>query len=305
MLKFDIQRFADGNNNDMHARDFSLEFKEMLQAVFEKRSYFGDFFSGGIDALRGVQENEHAFYVKTSDIPCVINTEYDTGENVAFGTGTGSSSRFGERTEIVYKDTPVDYSWGWRFHEGLDRRTVNNEFESAMADRLEILAREKTDLFNMHHGKFISDSATKTISGGATVAAVDVKDVFNQLSAYFVNIGAVGTKVAKVIPEIYNAIIDSGLTTTSKGASVNIDQNEVTKFKGFVIEEIPSSLFQANEVIYAYITGVGKAFTGINTTRTVESEDFDGVALQGAGKAGEYILPDNKKAVAKVTVTGA
>lgn len=76
-------------------------------------------------------------------------------------------------------------------------------------------------------------------------------------------------------------------------------------FKGFVIEEIPSSMFQANEVIYAYITGIGKAFTGINTARTVESEDFDGVALQGAGKAGEYILPDNKKAVAKVTVTGA
>lgn len=305
MLKFDIQMFADGNNNDLPARNFSLEFKEMLQAVFAKQSYFGDFFAGGIEALDGVQENEHAFYVKTSDIPCAINTEYDKGENVAFGTGTGNSSRFGSRTEIIYKNTPVDYSWSWRFHEGLDRWTVNNAFDSAMADRLELLARAKTNQFNLHHGKFISDSAAKTISGGATVAAVDVKDVFNQLSAYFVNVGAVGTKVAKVTPEIYNAIIDSGLTTTSKGASVNIDRNEVTMFKGFVIEEIPSSMFQANEVIYAYITGIGKAFTGINTARTVESEDFDGVALQGAGKAGEYILPDNKKAVAKVTVTGA
>ena len=43
-------------------------------------------------------------------------------------------------------------------------------------------------------------------------------------------------------------------------------------------------------------------FTGINTARTVESEDFDGVALQGAGKAGEYIPEDNKKAVVKVNI---
>ena len=31
-------------------------------------------------------------------------------------------------------------------------------------------------------------------------------------------------------------------------------------------------------------------------------EDFDGVALQGAGKAGEFILDDNKKAVAKIVI---
>jgi hypothetical protein len=64
-------------------------------------------------------------------------------------------------------------------------------------------------------------------------------------------------------------------------------------------------MFEDGECCYAYIEGVGKAFTGINTARTIESEDFDGVALQGAGKAGEYILPANKKAVVKVTVTGA
>ena len=70
-------------------------------------------------------------------------------------------------------------------------------------------------------------------------------------------------------------------------------------------ESVLLPLFATNTVVYAYIPGVGKAFTGIETARTIESEDFDGVALQGAGKAGEYILPDNKKAVAKVTVTGA
>ena len=106
MLKFDIQMFADGNNNDLPARNFSLEFKEMLQAVFAKQSYFGDFFAGGIEALDGVQENEHAFYVKTSDIPCVINTEYDKGENVAFGTGTGLAAALRSSTKTLRLTTP-------------------------------------------------------------------------------------------------------------------------------------------------------------------------------------------------------
>ena len=105
---------------------------------------------------------------------------------------------------------------------------------------------------------------------------------------------------ARVWLNYTNAIVDHKLTTTSKGSVANIDENGVVKFKGFLIEEVPDDLFQTGEVAYVYIDGVGKAFTGINTARTIESEDFDGVALQGAGKAGEFILPDNKKAVCKV-----
>ena len=93
--------------------------------------------------------------------------------------------------------------------------------------------------------------------------------------------------------------------TTAKGSTANIDENGVVKFKGFLIEEIPDDMFQTGECCYVYVDGVGKAFTGINTARTIEAHDFDGVALQGAGKAGEYILPDNKKAVCKVTITAA
>ena len=128
----------------------------------------------------------------------------------------------------------------------------------------------------------------------------NVLALFNALSKYYNNIEAVGTKRAKVCADLYNAIVDHRLTTTSKGSVANIDENGVVKFKGFLIEEVPDDLFQTGEVAYVYIDGVGKAFTGINTARTIESEDFDGVALQGAGKAGEFILPDNKKAVCKV-----
>lgn len=301
-----------------NARQYQMEFKKLLQAVFAVQSYFGDFFVGGLETLDGVSENETAFYVKTSDIPCVIaqgslkegeSSAYSKDANVAFGVGTGKSSRFGERTEVVYKDTPVPYTWDWVFHEGLDRHTVNNDFESAVADRLDLQAQEKVSMFNDHHGKFISDCATGdgVISVPSAVTKDTVADVFNKLDAYFVNIKLRKgiTKVAKVDAAVYNAIIDSGLSTTAKGSTVNIDSNEVRLFKGFVIEEVPADLFQNNECVLAYATGIGKAFTGINTSRTVESEDFDGVALQGAGSAGEYILPANKKAVAKVTVAGA
>lgn len=297
--KFDLQLFAAGDNNDLPARSYQLEFKRLLQAVFKKQSYFADFFGGSIEAMDGIQENETAFYVKTSDIPCVCGTGYDKTATKAFGTGTGNSSRFGSRTEIIYTNTPAKYTWGWNFHEGIDRHTVNNDFAAAIADRLELQARAKTKAFNDAHGKFISENA------GHSETLVDYTDdnvlaLFNALSKYYNNIEAVGTKRAKVCADLYNAIVDHRLTTTSKGSVANIDENGVVKFKGFLIEEVPDDLFQTGEVAYVYIDGVGKAFTGINTARTIESEDFDGVALQGAGKAGEFILPDNKKAVCKV-----
>ena len=301
--KFDLQLFAAGDNNDLPARSYQLEFKRLLQAVFKKQSYFADFFGGSIEAMDGIQENETAFYVKTSDIPCVCGTGYDKTATKAFGTGTGNSSRFGSRTEIIYTNTPAKYTWGWNFHEGIDRHTVNNDFAAAIADRLELQARAKTKAFNDAHGKFISENA------GHSETLVDYTDdnvlvLFNALSKYYNNIEAVGTKRAKVCADLYNAIVDHKLTTTSKGSVANIDENGVVKFKGFLIEEVPDDLFQTGEVAYVYIDGVGKAFTGINTARTIESEDFDGVALQGAGKAGEFILPDNKKAVCKVLLDG-
>lgn len=286
-------------NQNLAARSYQKQFRELLQAVFRTQAYFRDFFGGEIEALDGVQHNENAFYVKTSDIPVVVGTEYNKGENVAFGTGTGDSTRFGPRTEIIYTDTPVPYTWEWVYHEGIDRHTVNNDLQSAIADRLDLQAQAKIKKFNAQHGEFISDIAGHS-EDLASYSENDVLELFNELSKYYVNIEAVGTKAAKVNAELYNAIVDHPLTTTAKSSSANIDQNGIVSFKGFLIEEIPDALLQQDEVAYTYIRGVGKAFTGINTARTIESEDFDGLALQGAGKAGEFILEDNKKAVVKV-----
>ena len=303
ILAMNLQLFA-GENNDTSVRTYQKEFKGLLQAVFKKQSYFGDFFGGGIEALDGVQHNETAFFVKTSDLPVVFGDGYNTDDAVAFGAGTGGTSRFGERKEIIYTDTPVNYSWGWVFHEGIDRHTVNNGFDVAVADRLDLQAQAKTQKFNAQHSKFIAESAGHTEELSA-YSADAVLALFNTLSKYFTNIHAIGERVAKVNSDLYNAIVDHPLTTTGKNSAARIDENGIVKFKGFVIEEVPTDVLQANVSAYVYIRGVAKAFTGINTARTVESEDFDGVALQGAGKAGEYIPEDNKKAVVKVTVVGA
>ena len=101
--------------------------------------------------------------------------------------------------------------------------------------------------------------------------------------------------IENIIPEHLESLIQK-----LKESGANIDENGILRFKGFQIKEVPETKFQKGELAYVSIVGVGKQFTGINTARTIESEDFDGVAFQGAGKAGEFILPANKKAVIKV-----
>lgn len=299
-INLNLQFFGGTGNQGKAAQSYQQQFKELLQAVFRKQAYFSDFFTGDLDALDGVQHNQTAFMVKTSDIPVVVGSSYKKDQNTGFGTGTGNSTRFGPRTEIIYTDTPVTYTWEWTFHEGIDKHTVNNDLNVAVADRLDLQAQAKVKAFDDAHSKFIASVASRT-EPLENYTPDKVLALFNKLSKYFVNIEAIGTKVAKVTPELYNAIVDHPLTTSAKSSSANIDDNGILKFKGFIINEIPEAKLQTGDAAYVYIQGVGKAFTGINTARTIESEDFDGVALQGAGKAGEFILDDNKKAVVKVT----
>jgi len=54
---FDLQMFAAGNNEDLPVRSYQKEFKQLLQVVFAKQSYFADFFGGSIEALGAWREN--------------------------------------------------------------------------------------------------------------------------------------------------------------------------------------------------------------------------------------------------------
>jgi len=303
---FNFQLFTETGNSNNNVRTYQQQFAGLLSAVYGYESYFNDFLP--LQTLDGVKNSAIAFTVKNCNTAVTMGA-YDKGANVAFGTGTGSTSRFGQRVEIKYTDVDVPYNWEWAYHEGIDRHTVNAEFDQVVAERLDDEAQAKVALFNAKQSAYISKNAGKTIA--ATAASLDsltdkeLIAIFDQLSTYFTNIKVKKNlrKIAKVHPVIFNAIINSGLATTSKGSAVNIDANSILRFKGFEIQELPEDAFQTGEYIYASVAGVGVAYTGIVTARAIESEDFDGTALQGAGKAGEYITKDNLKAVAKVTLT--
>lgn len=280
------------NNNNLAARTYTKQFAQLMQTVFGVQAVFGPTF-GQLQALDGIQNNATAFSVKTNNVPVVVG-EYSKDENTAFGTGTANSTRFGERTEIIYTDTDVPYEFTWAIHEGLDRFTVNNDLNAAVADRLDLQAQAKVRMFNNALGKKLADASTDL------GAVDDVNTMFETASAKYTNLEVVVPIRAYVTADVYNAIIDHNLVTSQKGSAVNIDENGIVRFRDIIVTKVPEKYMQKKAIIFTP-DNIGRAFTGIVTTRTIESEDFDGVALQGAGKAGSFILDDNKAAIFSAT----
>ena len=296
-----LQFFAAGDNNDLPVRRYERQFKDILQTVYDKRAYFGDFSAGGIEALDGIKESDTAFTIKTTDIPVVVGT-YNTGAAVAFGNGTANSTRFGNRTEVIYTNTDVPYSANWAFHEGLDRFTVNAELDAAVADRLVLQAQAQTKTIDDAVATYLDANAGNT-EALADLTEANILTMFNNLAAYYTDLEVFGQKVMKMTPALYNAIIAHPLVVREKGSTVDINGNTLVTFKGFTLQEVPTSKLPAGTVALIYVPSIGKTFTGISTTRSLEAIDFDGIVLQGAGKYGNFIPNDNRKAVTKVTLT--
>jgi len=268
---------------------FTKQLLAVLPTIFQKKAYFVSAF-GQLQAIDGIRDNAVAFTVKTNDMPVIINP-YSKDANVAFGTGTANSSRFGARQEVKYVDTDVPYNSDWAFDEGLDKHTVNADLDAAVASRLVAQAQALLVRWN-------------SLDGAALVAAgtdigVDSSDpvaLFNAAAKAYTQLEIIEKPKAYVTSDLYNALVDSTLTTTGKNSTVNIDQNGLSWFKGFNLVEVPDVYMNGKEAIFAP-DGVGKTFVGIATTRTITPEGFDGVALQGAGKDGTYIPEANKKAI--------
>lgn len=314
-MKMYLQKFTDDYVAEGNIRKYEKKFTQLQKAIFGKLGYFRDFLaSGTIDAIDGITNKSIAFSVKATKIPMVIaegviggSTAYNTGANVAFGTGTGSTNRFGARTEVVYEDIDVPYTWDWCFHEGIDVNTVNESFDAAVQDRLEMQGQQKTAMISKHIGSYISASAAKAVACADPTTQTNAKKVFSDASKYFKNIGLIPgvRKVAKVNADLYDALCDADLLTTAKNANINIAEGVVEMFKGFEVECLPDDMFEADEYAYFYVTGIGAAFVGIEVARTIDSEQFAGKALQGCGKGGEWCPEANKKAIFKVCKTVA
>ena len=288
-------------NQNLATRRYEKQYAGILQTVFGVRAAFTGALSS-IQILDGVQENAKAFSVKTNNTPVVIG-EYKTGANDGgFGDGTGQKSRFGNLTEIKYENTDVDYGYTLTIHEGLDRYTVNNDLNAAIADRLKLQSEAQTRQMNKRIGKFMSDNAGQT-EALADFTEEKVKALFNKVNAYYINQEVTAPVTIYLRPELYNAIIDMTANTSAKGSSVSIDNNGLARYKGFALVETPAQYFDTGFLAVFSPDGIVIPFVGISTARTIESTNFDGVQLQAAAKGGTYILDDNKKAVVKVTGT--
>lgn len=288
-------------NQNNPVRRYETQYRDILSTVFGVLAAFTGSLSA-IQVLDGVQENAKAFSVKTNDTPVVIG-EYKTGAtDGGFGDGSGANSRFGDLKEIKYQNTDVEYDYTLSIHEGLDRYTVNNDLNAAVADRLKLQSEAQTRQMNKRIGKYLSDNA------GTTEALADftedkVKALFNKVNAYYINQEVTAPVTIYLRPELYNAIIDMTANTSAKGSSVSIDNNGLARYKGFALVETPAQYFDTGVVAVFSPDGIVIPFVGISTARTIEATEFDGVKLQAAAKGGTYILDDNKKAVVKVTGT--
>lgn len=288
----------------MAIKIYTKEYAGLVQDVFAKKARFLRTFGGGIQVKDGVKNSENFLNLKTTDTDVVIQS-YSVDPNVAFGTGTGSTTRFGERKEIKSVDTEVAYEAPLAIHEGIDEFTVNDIPEQVLAERLALHAEAWTENVNALLGKALSDSASETLEG--TLTEESVTEVFAEAHKIFVNnhVSKDIGWVAYVNADVYNFLVDNDLTTTGKHSSANIDNQALVAFKGFILEELPDTYFEAGEQIIFAADNVGVVGLGIQVTRVIDSEDFAGVAIQSAAKYGKHIPLRNENAILKAELAPA
>lgn len=282
----------------MAIKFYTKELAAMLPSIYEAKSSYLEAFGGSLQVLQGAEAQADFLNLKISDTDVVIQ-EYKTGANVGFGTGTGNSNRFGPRNEVKSVDLQVKFDTPLAIHDGIDNYTVNDIPEDVVAERLALHAVAWAEHTDSVLAQELSDKASETIEAELTEA--DVVEAFNAVRKNFVN-----AKVSKginwlayVSSDVYNLLVDSDLAKTVKGSSVNMDEGEVYKFKGFILREQADELFVGEENAYFTVANVGQAGVGIPLSRTMDSEDFGGVVVQGAGKLGKYVPEKNQKAIVK------
>ena len=278
---------------------YTKQYAGMLPELFAKKSAFLRAFGGTIQTLQGAEADANFLNLKTTDTDVVIQA-YSTGAAVAFGAGTGNTNRFGVRKEVKSTDTQVPFDTPLSIHEGIDNFTVNDIPEQVVAERLALHAVAWAENYDGVMSSAISSSASATLTE-TRLSEDGVTNAFAEAHKKFVNNGVSNSIawVAYLTADVYNFLIDSKLATTDKNSSVNVDTQTMYKFKGFELVELPDAKFQTGENAYFVADGVGVAGVAIPVARTMDSEDFAGVALQAAGKLGKYIPDKNKKAILK------
>ena len=281
---------------------YTKQYAGIVPDLFESRTHFLRSFGGTVQVHAGAEYNDQFLKPKTTDTDVTIQA-YSTDANVGFGTGTGNTSRFGPRHEVKSVDTTVAWETPLAIHDGIDRFTVNDIPTQVVAERLALHGAAWAEHVDGLLGKALSDNASETLEGELTEEGV--VQAFADARKAFVNnkVSRNVAWVAYVNTDVFNLLVDSKLATTAKNSSANIDNQTLYAFKGFLLQEIQDDAFETGEQIYFAADGVGVVGIGIETARVLDSEDFNGVALQGAGKYGKYIPVKNKKAILKAKLT--
>ena len=282
----------------MAIKYFTKQYAGMLPDLFAKKSAFLRAFGGVLQVKDGITENDAFMELKVSDTDVVIQN-YSTDANVGFGSGTGNTSRFGQRKEVKSVNKQVSYDAPLAINEGIDDFTVNDIKDQVVAERLALHGVAWAQHVDKLLGKLLSDSASETLT--VKLDEDSVTKLFSDAHKKFVNnnVSTAVPWVAYVNADIYDLLIDSKLATTAKNSSANIDDETLYKFKGFILSE----KFQSGEGAYFAADNVGVAGVGIQVARAMDSEDFAGTALQAAAKYGKYLPEKNKKAILKAKVT--
>ena len=286
----------------MAIKIYTKQYAGLVQNIFASRQHFLRTFGGAIQVKDGITHNETFMNLKVSDTDVTLQ-DYSVDPNVAFGTGTGSTTRFGERKEIKSIDETVPYKAPLAIHEGVDNVTVNDNATQVIQERSAKHAEAWVEHINGFLSKELSDKAGKTLTG--ELSAKGLSKVFADAHKEFINnkVSKDISWVAYVTADVYDFLVEHNLTTTAKHSSADIDNQSIQKFKGFILEELPDEYFQTKEQIYFAADNVGVVGLGLQMYRMLDSEDFAGVAIQGLAKYASYIPEKNKKAIIKAKLT--
>lgn len=270
---------------------YELQFKDLMPAIYNTAGAFVDALNG-LEITDGITESENAFYLKKAVTPVTINN-YDPSK------GTDEDCAFGTLVKQTYTNVPAPYSLKLAANIGLDKFSVNNDLDFAVADTMEQISRAQLQKLNTEIGKILVNAAGKTID-----TAKDVEDMFNQAAAELDEKEVIGTRIAYVSPQVRSLLVDSGLTVVDKRSVIDITKDTVEMHKGFIIQVVPTTYLGSDVDAIFTVAHVGQAYMGISTMRALdEVPGFDGTQVQMSAKAGAIIPEENKPAVVVAKVT--
>lgn len=199
----------------MSIKYYTKQYAGILPELFAKKAVFLRAFGGTLQTKDGVSQNDTFLDLKVTDTDVVIQA-YSTDENVGFGTGTGSSSRFGKRKEVKSVNKQVKYEAPLSIHEGVDQFTVNDIPDQVVAERLALHAVAWAQHVDNLLGKALSDNASEELT--TTLDEAGITKLFSNAHKKFVNnnVSQNVAWVAYVNSDVYDLLIDSKLATTSK-----------------------------------------------------------------------------------------